>query len=586
LYWTRWRECYRGGEHYVNRNLERFSDLETDPEFNTRKDLTPIQTFAAAAIDDVRNSIFQRLVDVTRLGGSKAYFEATQGLNGGIDNRGSSMRNFMGIDVLTELLVMGRVGIYIDAPEVAGPSLAEAQGIRPYVYYYPIEDILSWDVTKPEEPGDFKAVLLRDTGLAYTQAVNLFNVQLPSGSYQRLRLLWKDENRGGKVNLQFFDADGTPTDKDGNKRIFVYKLDLDNIPFTMPDIGHSLTKNIYKHQKALLNLCSSDVSYCLKANHPFLTIQRDARLVGRHLKRVTADDGTSVTSENDEPGSRKVLGTRLGHYYGTNEERPGFIHPSSEPLVASMQLQEKLEDDIRKLVNLAVQNKSGRRHAAREIAELSDQGIEAGLAYIAGVLEGSERQIATHWAAYENRVASKRQIATVSYPSRYTLKSEADRIKEAGELAELMFKVPGRTVKHEIAKQIVGTLLGGSVPTTQLEKIAREITSAAYTTSDPDTIIRAVEAGLCSEETGSLALGFKDGEHLKAREDHIERAKRIAEAQGQAKANMAERGVPDMDEDPNSTDEEKDESQDDTMKDEKGRATRGEGKAIDKKGDE
>ena len=149
-----------------------------------------------------------------------------------------------------------------------------------------------------------------------------------------------------------------------------------------------------------------------------------------------------------------------------------------------------------------------------------------------------------------------------------------------------MFKVPGRTVKHEIAKQIVSTLLGGSVPTTQLEKIAREITNAAYTTSDPDTIIRAVEAGLCSEETGSLALGFRDGEHLKAREDHIERAKRIAEAQGQVKDNMAERGVPDMDEDPNSTDEEKTESQDDTMNENKGQATRGEGRAVDKKGDE
>jgi hypothetical protein len=496
------------------------------------------------------------------------------------------MRNFMGIDVLTELLVMGRVGIYVDAPVVAGPSLAETQGIRPYVYFYPIEDVLSWDVTKPEEPGDFKAVLLRDTGLAYTQSVNLFNVTLPSGSYQRLRLLWKDEARGGKVNLQFFDANGVPTDKDGNERVFVYKLDLDKIPFVMPDIGHSLTKNIYKHQKALLNLCSSDVSYCLKANHPFLTIQRDARLVGRHLKRTTEDDGTNVTSENDTPGSRKILGTRLGQFYGMNEERPGFIHPSSEPLLASMQLQEKLEDDIRKLVNLAVQNKSGRRHWARETAELSDQGIEAGLAYIAGILEGTERHIADHWASYESRLPGKRQIATISYPSRYTLKSEADRIKEAGELAELMFKVPGRTVKHEIAKQIVGTLLGGSVPTPQLEKIAREITAASYTTSDPDTIVRAVEAGLCSEETGSLALGFKEGEHLKAREDHVARAKRIAEAQGQMRDNMAERGVPDMDDDPNSTDEEKDESQDDTMNEDKGRATRGEGKAVDKEGDE
>lgn len=39
-------------------------------------------------------------------------------------------------------------------------------------------------------------------------------------------------------------------------------------------------------------------------------------------------------------------------------DRPGFIHPSSEPLLASMKLQEKLEQDIRKLINLAVQSMS------------------------------------------------------------------------------------------------------------------------------------------------------------------------------------------------------------------------------------
>ena len=41
--------------------------------------------------------------------------------------------------------------------------------------------------------------------------------------------------------------------------------------------------------------------------------------------------------------------------YDTGMDRPGFINPSSEPLKASLMLQEKLEADVRKSVNLAVE---------------------------------------------------------------------------------------------------------------------------------------------------------------------------------------------------------------------------------------
>jgi hypothetical protein len=61
-------------------------------------------------------AIFQRMRDITRRGGSQAYQRAVNGLNLGVDLRGNTMNGFLGIKVLTELLIMGRVGVYVDSP--------------------------------------------------------------------------------------------------------------------------------------------------------------------------------------------------------------------------------------------------------------------------------------------------------------------------------------------------------------------------------------------------------------------------------------------------------------------------------------
>jgi len=607
LYWYDWRDCYNGGPRFVRRNLKRFSTRETSEDFALRKFFTPIASFAKSAIQDVRNSIFQRLRDVTRRNGSENYMRACDGEIGGVDNNGNSMQSFLGIDVLTELLVMGRVGVYVDMPQLAGPiTLADEGSARPYCYFYRVEDILSWQMNKPEEPGAFRAVLLRDRAVDYNQGFLASGIHLPQGSYTRYRFIWIDPVTK-RVKMRMFDEEdrlvditGAPlsdplTNSDSQGILTsdegVINLELDRIPFHMLNIGGSLLKDVYKHQVALLNLGSSDVAYAIKANFPFYVEQRDLRAVGSHLKKITDDDGTSVTSDNSKVGEEARPGVTHGRTYDMKANQPAFIHPSSEPLMASIKLQEKLEDDIRKLVNLAVQNKIGQRAMSAEAMKLSDQGLEAGLSYIGLVLESAERAIATSWASYENKDPSQRKIATIKYPDRYSLKNDEDRIKEAKELAELMYTVPGKEVKKELAKNIVTVLLSGKVNRATIDKIFSQIDEAGYATSDPDIIIRAVEAGLCGEETGSLAIGFNPGEHLKAREDHVRRAKDIAEAQAAARPepkedeneDMAARGVDDLDDDKKSGEKEREEEQQKDMKDDRTDGTRGDGKNIKSK---
>ena len=538
--WELWRTVYEGGEEFRDAYLKQFTTREETVDFNLRRDMTPIPTFSKAALNDIRNAIFQRMRDILRRGGSESYQHAVAGMDYGVDRRGSTMNAFLGMKVLTELLVMGRVGVYVDAPVIPdAATLAEATDTQPYLYQYAVEDILNWRMAGPAKPSQFQSLLLRDTTLEFDQ-----RTMLPTTTAQRYRLMWIDEETRN-VMLQFYNLEGGEVGPDGLPSLEPVMLNLKQIPFVMLDIGDSLLKDVSSYQIALLNLVSSDVNYALKANFPFLVEQRDLRAVGSHLKRVATGDGTSSTGGQGAADEEVKIGVSHGRAYDKGLNAPTFINPSSEPLLASLKLQDKLETDIRRLINLAVENIGVR--ASADAKEMDNQGLEAGLSYIGLILENAERQLAHYWAAYEQRDPSRRNVATIKYPDRYSLKTDKDRVDEAGKLSELMYAVPGRTVKRELGKLIVTALLAGKVDLPTLEKIEQEIDKSDYTTSDPQTIIDSKNAGLVGEQTASMALGFDEDEYLKAREDHIARVKRIAESQGAlAGKNPAARGVPDL----------------------------------------
>ncbi len=542
--WAEWRDTFRGGEDYLQMYLKKFSDRETDTDFANRKACTPIPTFAKAAILDVRNSIFQRLEEISRIGGSKNYNKAVAGENAGVDRDGSSMNSFIGIDVLTELLVMGRVGVFVDAPSKVPTTLAE-DARSPYLYHYRVEDILSYDLDHAAEDGTFKAVLLRDNAISYNTTFG--DIKLPAGRETRFRLVWKDDV--GRVWCRFYTKEEEviryPDSEAGGEML----LGVDVVPFVLMDIGDSLLSDVSSYQKALLNLVSGDVNWALKSNVPFLTIQQEMRTAGAHLK-TTAQSATpgSQPAQNQE----EKHGAGTGRYYDTGLDRPGYIAPPTDPLMASMKLQEKLEDDIRKLINLAVTNKSGSRTESAEAKKLSSQGLEAGLSFIGLVLQQGEQAIARYWGMYEN--IKKPEIAKVAYPSRYILKEDQERIDQAKSMLELSDRIPGTKAKKAIAKMVVAMLMSGKQSVDQISSILDEIEAAGYTTSFIDDVIAAKEAGLMGDELASEAIGVRKGEVAKAKKDHAEKLKLIQEAQtpvmppgqGPALKNPASRGIPEQ----------------------------------------
>lgn len=543
LDWELWRDTFEGGEYYRDRYLVKFSNRETDTEFNERKELTPIPTFAKSAVLDVRNNIYQRLVGVSRVGGSKQYREAVQGKEGGVDGEGSSMDAFVGKDVLTELLLMGKVGVYVDAAPPLGETLADTT-FPPYLTYYRVEDILSFSKAPRGKGGEFQSVLLRDWNV--TVEGELGNgIILPNGSECGYRLIWKDDK--GVVWYKLFDSEGDLKTRPESVEDGAVRTNLKRIPFVLLDIGDSLMKDVASYQRSLLNLSSNDVYYALRSNTPFLTIQRDHYASGDHLKRP--EDAEGAVGHAEEVGSGK------GRYYGLEEERPGYIAPPTDPLEASMKLQEKLEDNIRHLINLAVSNKSGSRTESAESKKVSQGGLEAGLSFIGLELEAGEKLIAAYWAEYEN--VSNPKPATVHYPERYTLKSDAERLEEADASLKLVERMPTQELKKVAAKMIVETLVGGKLPQEEIDKINRKIDSNSYILSDPQVTMQAHKAGLVDDMTASEALGYDAKKVVEqAKKDRAERlaATIIAQTPGGGSGvagggapgatNLAARGLP------------------------------------------
>jgi len=578
--WSIWRDIWDGGDTFVRRYLEKWSERESIVDFERRRNITPVPGFAKAALVDIKNSVFNRMSDISRRGGTISYGKAIAGEAGGVDRRGSSMNHFIGTEILPEMLSMGRIGVYVDNIAPPGPTLADARNATPYLYTYRVEDILSWQRARPEDDSDFNAILLRDWCIKYETSFG--KVQLPKEQYERYRLVWKDDD--GFVYYQFFSSAGDPILPDGTPGGDPVKLNIKRIPFVMFDIETSLLKDIAKHQIALLNLASSDISYALKANFPFYVEQGDTRGMGGHLKTAVSEDGTSSTGGQQSADKEIKVGTLDGRLYDTSvSNAPQFINPSSEPLEASMKLQEKLENDIRKLVNLAVVS-LGNSRASGEAKQMDNQGLESGLAFIGLVLESGEKKIADFWSAYEGN--DSRDTVIIKYPDQYRVKSKTERIEEAEKLTKLIFSLPSISAKKELCKDAASSLLGGRVTTEKMSEIHKEIDKASYATSDPTVIEMAKEQGLASDVTLSNALGFNgEVEIPKAREDHALRVETIQAAQSSEKIDAGARGVKDMSVDKKAGKKEKEQARNTDLEDSTKSRERGKTRASKKSGE-
>lgn len=560
--WLKWRLSYKAGSEFIDRYLRKLSKRESEEDFEDRKAVTYCPAFAKSAVLEIRDSIYQRMAEIARVGGSREYQKAITGLDGGVDRKGSSMNYFMGCKILPELLVMRRVGVYVDMPRLQGKSIIENRNIRPYVYAYPTENILCW--TGDDNNHELDSVLLMENVYSYDDKTGF-----PNGYKTRYRHLWKNEF--GTVSACFYNDKCESLDPDDNKIDEPITLNIRKIPFVMLEIEHSLMSEISDYQIALMNLASTDMGYALKSNYPFYTEQRDLRPGGEHVMPGNQTNGGEAASRVAN-AKELSIGVSRGRIYGKGLDRPEFIHPSPEPLRISMEKQEQMKREIKTLVRLTVSDLQGPKMASAESKKQDMSSLEAGLSYIGMELERAERSICEIWSAYEGDNA-----ATVSYPTNYDLKTESERNAEANNLEESLVIIPSSSYQKEIAKQIVKIRLERKVSPETLERISDEIENSATMTSDPEVLAKDLENGLVGTELASKIRGYPEGEVEKAKQDHADRLARIAIAQTEGAA--AARGIPDASGDPvRDARQEKKTSRDTTQQGDTRRRYRGKGK--------
>jgi hypothetical protein len=354
----------------------------------------------------------------------------------------------------------------------------------------------------------------------------------------------------------------------------------------MLELGDSLLADVADYQIAHLNLASSDMGFALKSNHPFYTEQVDMRSQNAYLKQPNTYSSTNTTIDplnstvivGAEKTKEIKVGVSHGRQYSIGTERPGFIAPPTDPLAISMVKQDKMKEEIRQLIALALTNLPGKGQSA-DSKDMDNQGLEAGLSYIGLELEHGERKIADFWSMYEGEAKKP----TVHYPTNYSLLTDADRHDQAKTLKELLPMVPSLTYRREVAKRIVNITLGTKVDSATLKRIESEIDKDPVVIGDPDVIEKDVVNGLVDLETASAARGYPAGCVAIAKKEHAERLATIAEHQSKPGlapgSDAGARGVKDASADPKGAVKEKTASQkDQTTRGQVKDRTRGEGK--------
>jgi hypothetical protein len=522
--WTKYRYTIEGGRNFVDEYLERLSTREDDTDFTTRRDLSYCVAIAKSVIIEIKNSIYQRLIDISRTGGSIIYQEAVAGRDGGVDFCGNSMTSFIGTKVLLDLLAIGKIGVFVDKfPKVDGTK-ADNYGNRPYLYTYRAEDIMSW--TK-DTCGNFTRLYVR----SYDYEKD--DLGYPTDYIESYKSFELTEEG---VLCRLFDSE----EKEQSQTL----LPIKEIPFFVFELSDSLLTDVADYQIAATNLASSDLSFALRANFPFYTEQYSP---GADLADILKMDPEGTTSNDTVKNQSINVGTQHGRKYPKGTERPAFINPSTDPMRASMDKQESMKEEIRQLVNLAITNIDPKR-ASAESRAFDEKPLEAGLSYIGLELEYGERRLAHFWSIYDGS-----DEPTISYPQNYSLRNDADRRAESKDLLELSPKIPSKSFQRVIAKNVVETLYGTKLSKEALDKIKVEIDESAIVNIDPSLILQDHEAGLVSDKLASTLRGYPTGETEQAAKDHAARAARIALAQSSVSKgdrgidnNMDARGVPDL----------------------------------------
>lgn len=482
----KWRYTMIGGAEYLLKYIKPYDKRESPEDFEFRLSMAVCAAHAKKSLTKIKNSMYQRFTAIERSGLSHSQADNV------VTKTNQSMNDFIGNEVLLECLSMQTVGVYVDMPKLNSTIVRDKP--IPYLYVYKREDIL--DVSRTG--GKITAVKLRTK----KNELDEFGFSKGLKTVERVLHLRKD-------GVHVFDDE-----------LWVNTLKLKSVPFVLFDIKTSLLTDIADYQLAMTNLSSTDISFCMRGNFPIYTEQFD-------MKTALTQNAIDAASGSKTAKTREI-GTMNGVAYPTSHDRPGFISPQTDCLMASMKKQEALKLDIDELVN----------NTLMDLGSADGTSPESGLAYIAGVLEAGELEIAKIWAEYERKTLPE---LSIRYPRSYALKTDEEIRKGVQELRKILPEVPSKGFQKALMGDIMDQMYGHKVSPSVMRKWKKEIADLKVIKTDPQIIRDDYEAGLVGTATASVLLGYEIGEAEIAKKDHADRLATIALAQ----SSIQDRGVRD-----------------------------------------
>ena len=506
--YERWRHIKEGGDIFVETYLEA-REAESSATFNSRRNMTPDPATASAAVDDVINSFAARM-DVSRTGGSKEYQECILGKLGGVDKEDTDLQTYLLKETIPELCYMSKFGWLIQ-------NFTQPGDPRKFPYIIPLraEQIRNWTYVNRE----LVSLLISDTAAVVDPETGFSDEDK-----EVFRVFRKLEN--GTIETKVLDENDVEIDLTtllpGSSAEI---LNIDEIPAVIFELPSPLLKKIDRMQIAVLNMESADIEWLRTAN---ITLYVEQQLGFGNLSNLTKSD--NPTEEEDQV--EIVLGSTRGRTYGHDMERPAFIAPPAEPIRVSM---EKQKEIALKAKDILKSNISDMKLPSAESLAMLGQGMEAGLYIIGTILMLGEIKFARLFHKFQG----KDNNTNISYPKKYELRTESDRLSKADELKKIQQKVGSNVAKKYLEIQILDTLLAGKMPYDDYSKAVKEILDSDFSIYDPETVISLVESGILSKQLASTTLGAPEGDAAVATEEHIKRiqAVKISQTSGLSDVN-------------------------------------------------
>lgn len=537
--WVKYRLAFYDTELFKNRYIKKINSKEDKDSYSKRKSMAYCPGLCRQQINLIRNKFSGSLRNVVRIG-PDSYEKAIQGLNGGVDLHSKSMNSFM-IEVFVELLVMGRVGVFVDMPPIPkNANEEETRGLQPYLYTFCAENICYWKFKN----GRLVEVVLRDCFLT--------DELLGTEESETYRHIYVTDVG---VSVDIYGPDQTT--KENPKEH--YSLDIREIPIVIFDISNSVIADAVNMEIALMNLMSASHNYQLSSCITFYTEQSDGRTSNKWAKSGMPMDAGGPDTEGDnenEDDTIKMVNGHIGRSYPRDLERPGFIAPPSDPIKWALEYIRKIEKDIADSVQASLD-------------ALGDDDVN-GLNFLSLVLEEGERAILRIWQQYVGRESEARVV----YPELFNTKSKHDELEK---LRQCIPIVNSPKFRREASKQVANLLLSNRCGPDTISTIHDEIDDNIPAPTDPTVLERDVETGILAKKYASEMRGYPKDNVEVANKEQAERLAMIEKAQ----MDKAARGVNDKGMNPDASSNEKENSRDTTTNKTSEDLTRGSGKTVD-----